>query len=170
MSDEDENASQTNRRQRVEASDASDVSEAESDDLCEDEEPSYLSPSEKDWATADKSLRAPKHGLSTEVYGMEFMRIPDDRVFTMDAVSKCWKTIQSGADSLLANETEGGSWFFCEACVAQIPKNLQSCLYFFHMLRGSIDDYKYYAVPSKNVLLRRKRGDKSRISDMIWNR
>ena len=167
MSDEE---SQSHRLSRMEESEEDDASGNESDDLCNEDEPSYLSPCERDWATADKSIRAPRNGVSVDVYGMEFMRIPDDRIFTMDAVSKCWKTIQSGADSLLANETEGGSWFFCEACVAQIPKTLQSCLYFFHMLRASIEDYKYYAVPSKNVLLRRKRGDKSRISDMIWNR
>ena len=38
------------------------------------------------------------------------------------------------------------------------------------MLLASVDDLKHYAVPSKNVTLQKKRGDKKCISDMMWHK
>ena len=125
---------------------------------------------EKDWATIADDLRRPRTWIDTNVFGAEFMQIPDDLIFTMDAVSKCWKTIPSDSMSLLTDETDGGSWAFCEPCVAQLPKMLQTFIYFFHILAANIDDLKFFAVPSKHVSLRRKRGERSKINDMIWHK
>ena len=97
------------------------------------------------------------------------MQIPADRLITMDAVSKCWKSVARDSPTLLTDETEGGSWAFCEPCVAQLPKMLQTFIYFFHVLAASVDDLKFYAVPSKHASLRRKRGDRNKISDIIWH-
>lgn len=38
------------------------------------------------------------------------------------------------------------------------------------MLMASVDDLKYYAVPSKNITLRKKRGEKNCIKDMFWHK
>lgn len=144
--------------------------DSDQEDLCDGEEPEFHSMRERDWETIPLSLRRPRGPISTEVFGSEFMQLPENKTHTMDAVSKCWKTIPMGSPALLSDETEGGSWVFCEACVAQIPKNLQEILYFFHMLLGSVNDLKYYAVPSRNVVLRRSRGDRKVISDIIWHK
>lgn len=88
----------------------------------------------------------------------------------MDAVSKCWKSIPIDSPVLLTNETDGGSWAFCEPCVAQIPKNIQSFIYFFHKLAASVEDLKFYAVPTRSIALRRKRGEKSKFADLIWHK
>jgi len=178
MDEENESSEESgsvSRRRFIENTEDSEQSvnnsgEDEGDDLCDEEEPENRNPREKDWATAPECIRRPRSFVSTENFGAEFMKIPDDRIFTMDGVSKCWKTIPNSSESLLSNETEGGSWVFCEPCVAQIPKNIQSFIYFFHALECSIDDLKFYAVPSRNVTLRRKRGEKARISDMIWHK
>ena len=151
-------------------SDSDDVGSSGGDLLCDEEEPEQRSMRERDWQTIPDALRSPRGIISTAVFGEDFMRLPDNKVYTMDAVSKCWKTIPLGSPSLLSDETEGGSWVFCEACVAQIPKTLQEILYFFHMLLGSVSDLKYYAVPSRNVVLKRSRGDRKVISDMIWHK
>jgi hypothetical protein len=141
------------------------------DDLmCDPSEPSNATPQERDWATISESLLRPRGVISTQVFGEEFMRVPEDRIFTMDAVSKCWAAVARDSQTLLVDETEGGSWAFCEACVAQIPKTLQSFLYFFHMLSADIEDLRHYAVPSRNVSLRKKRGEKTKIADLIWHK
>ena len=174
-SDHSEESSNLSRRRFIESNEQSDESANESgeencDDLCDDDEPENRNSREKDWATAPECIRHPRSFVSVDIFGAEFMKIPDDRVFTMDGVSKCWKTVPISSESLLSNETEGGSWCFCEPCVAQIPRNIQNFIYFFHVLQSSIEDLKFYAVPSKNVTLRRKRGEKARISDMIWHK
>ena len=141
------------------------------DDLmCDPNEPTNLSPQESDWATISETLRRPRGLISTHTFGGEFMQIPDDRIFTMDAVSKCWSTVAKDSPTLLVDETEGGSWAFCEPCVAQIPKTLQSFLFFFHVLASDIEDLRFFAVPSRNVSLRKKRGEKMKIADLIWHK
>lgn len=164
---ENENEEGNGSRERC----GSDEDEMDGDDLmCDPSEPMNLSPQEQDWATIAEALRRPRGLISTQVFGSEFMRIPDDRIFTMDAVSKCWATVARDSPTLLVDETEGGSWAFCEPCVAQIPKTLQSFLFFFHVLASDIEDLRYFAVPSKNVSLRKKRGEKMKIADLIWHK
>jgi hypothetical protein len=138
--------------------------------MCDINEPSNESPQERDWSTISDALRRPRGVISTEIFGQEFMQMPSDRIFTMDAVSKCWATVPRDSPALLVDETEGGSWAFCEACVAQIPKTLQSFLYFFHKLSADIEDLRHYAVPSQNVSLRKKRGEKNKIADLMWHK
>ena len=143
----------------------------DTDDLmCDPSEPQNLTPQEKDWATISDSLRFPRGGVETKFFGSEYMKMPETRVFTMDAVSKCWATVQRDSPTLLVEEIDGGSWAFCESCVAQIPKTLQSFLFFFHMLAADIEDLRHFAVPSRNVSLRKKRGEKNKIADMIWHK
>jgi hypothetical protein len=165
----DDDSDEPRARIIANASDAED-SDGEGADLCSAEEPVQRSMGERDWQTIPDVLRCPRAAISTDVFGHDFMRLPEDKVHTMDAVSKCWKTVGVDSPSLLSDETEGGSWVFCEACVAQIPKNLQEILYFFHMLQGSVQDLKYYAVPTRNVVLRKSRGDRKIISDLIWHK
>lgn len=148
-----------------------DEEEMDSDDLmCDASEPLNATPQERDWATIAESLRRPRGVVSTQFFGEEFMQLPKDRVFTMDAVSKCWATLERDSPALLVNETDGGSWAFCEECVAQIPKTLQSFLYFFHSLATDVEDLRHYAVPSRNVTLRKKRGEKVKIADLMWHK
>jgi len=143
----------------------------DTDDLmCDPSEPQNLTPQEKDWATISDSLRFPRGGIEVKIFGSEYMKMPDTRVFTMDAVSKCWATVPRDSPTLLLEEIDGGSWAFCESCVAQIPKTLQSFLFFFHMLAADIEDLRHFAVPSRNVSLRKKRGEKNKIADMIWHK
>jgi hypothetical protein len=56
----------------------------------------------------------------------------------MDAYGKCWKPIEHDSDSLMVSETDGGSWVFCQGCVAEIPHDIQQMLYFFHMLQTGL--------------------------------
>lgn len=142
----------------------------EDDRMCDPEEPANLTSQQKDWATIAESLRRPRAFISTDIFGGEFMCLPEDRIFTMDAVSKCWKSVARDSSTLLTNDTEGGSWAFCEPCVAQIPKNIQSFIYFFHKLAASVDDLKFYAVPTRTIAVRRKRGEKNKFADLIWHK
>ena len=142
----------------------------ESEQMCNSQEPLNLTPQQKDWATMAECLRRPRAFISTQNFGPEFMNLPEDRILTMDGVSKCWKSVAKDSPALLANETDGGSWAFCEPCVAQLPKNIQSFIFFFHKLSASIEDLKHFAVPTRTIALRRKRGEKSKISDLIWHR
>lgn len=162
-----ENASGETRRENR---DANEDEMDEEDLMCDAAEPSNESPQEKDWATVADSLRRPRGTISTKVFGEEFMQVPPDRILTMDAVSKCWAMVARDSPALLVDETEGGSWAFCEPCVAQIPKNLQSFLYFFHKLAADVEDLKHFAVPSQNVSLRKKRGEKNKIADLMWHK
>lgn len=150
---------------------AEDEEDVDSEDLmCNAVEPSNATPQERDWATIAQTLLRPRGVVSTQFFGEEFMRLPRDRVFTMDAVSKCWSTLERESPSLLVNETDGGSWAFCEECVAQIPKTLQSFLYFFHVLAAEVEDLRHFAVPSRCVKLRKKRGEKMKIADLMWHK
>lgn len=170
---EPENADDPDQEDETEPRNRDDGSDAgiEGDDLmCDPSEPTNATPQERDWATIADGLVRPRGVISTQIFGNEFMRVPEDRIFTMDAVSKCWAAVARDSPTLLVNETEGGSWAFCEACVAQIPKTLQSFLYFFHMLAADIEDLRHYAVPSRNVSLRKKRGEKTKIADLIWHK
>lgn len=142
----------------------------ENEPMCNANEPLNLTSQEKDWATMAECLRRPRAFISTVSFGGDLMKIPDNRIYTMDAVSKCWKTVARDSPVLLADETEGGSWAFCESCVAQLPKNIQSFIYFFHKLAAGIENLKHFAVPTRNVALRKKRGEKSKISDLIWHK
>lgn len=147
-----------------------DSEDAGGEAMCDLYEPSNLSVQESDWATIPESLSRPRGVISTDVFGVDFMRLPEDRLYTMDAVSKCWATLDRDSSALLVDEIDGGSWAFCEECVAQIPKTLQSFLYFFHVLASDIEDLRFYAVPSRNVSLRKKRGEKVKIADMMWHK
>ena len=165
--------SEINSEAALASADSLDDENEESDNpepMCDLREPRNMTAREKDWASIAECLRRPRGFISTEVFGSEFMQIPAERIFMMDAVSKCWKTIPSNSPSLLTDETEGGSWAFCEPCVAQLPKTLQSFIFFFHVLSGNIEDLKHFAVPSKHVSLRRKRGERGKINDMIWHK
>jgi len=105
---------------------SSDASDEDNDDdasgaqMCEEDEPNYLTPRQKDWKTIPKELREPRNFISTDVFGEDLMRIPENKVFTMDAVSKCWEVIPGDSPTLLYDETDGGTWAFCEQCVAQV--------------------------------------------------
>ena len=138
--------------------------------LCDENEPMSLSPRQKDWQTIPEALRRSRQIETTGLFGGDFMQLPADKVLTMDAVSKCWKTIPRDSPLLLTEEIDGGTWTFCEPCVAQLPKMLQSFLYFFHVIQASVEDLKHYALPSRNVTLGRKRGEMQKIQDLIWHR
>lgn len=112
-----------------------------------------LTDQEKDWFTAPPDLLE-DHSINLDAWGSDYLRIPEQRLVEMDAYSKCWKTMEPSSPSLLLNETDGGVWAFCQGCVANVPRELQEILYFFHMLQCHINNMYHYVVPSKNVTLR----------------
>lgn len=117
-------------------------------------EPLRYTQQELDWMTLPDILRQYTDRINTNTFGREFLRIPSHKIVEMDAFSKCWKSVPSDSHNLLLNEADGGVWAFCQGCVANIPRDLQEILYFFHMLQSHITNLSHYAVPSKNVVLR----------------
>ena len=112
---------------------SSDASDEENDEeggtqLCDEDEPTYLTPRQKDWKTIPKELRQPRNFISTSTFGDDLMRIPENKMFTMDAVSKCWEVIPPDSTTLLYDETDGGTWAFCEQCVAQVSTMGGACI------------------------------------------
>ena len=115
---------------------SSDASDASDDDagggmMCEEDEPTYLMPRQTDWKTIPEELRRPRNYITTDFLGEDFMRIPENKIFTMDAVSKCWEVIHPESPTLLYDETDGGTWAFCEQCVAQVRFMMLSCVEVF---------------------------------------
>ena len=108
--------------------------------------------------------------MHLNIQGERVMQMPESAIGTMDSVSKCWRTIEPNSPSLLTNESEGGSWAFCEECVAQIPKNLQEFLFFFHKLKTNLNDLRGFVVPSGSVTLGRSRMSKTEISHLVWHK
>jgi len=142
-----------NRIQHISQSISSDSPPRSSANFFDAQERDILTDQEKDWMSAPPELLQ-SHFLDLDYWGHEYLRIPEQRLVEMDAVSKCWKTLPPDSPSLLLNETDGGVWAFCQGCVANIPRELQEILYFFHMLQCHINNMYHYAVPSKNVTLR----------------
>lgn len=141
--------------------------------MCEPDEPriSAISSRECDWETIADQLRTTGSlDCHTEVFGGDLMKIPVNLINTMDGASKSWRTMDPKSDALLSDETEGGSWAFCEKCVAQIPKHLQEILYFFHRLKSEILDYRGYAVPGRNIVLLKTPSNKDAVSGLLWCR
>ena len=142
--------------------------------ICAHDEPplvANLSNREEDWRTIAEILRKPRlMDCHTQIFGEEFMRMPADTIHTMNGVSKCWRTVAPGCDSLLTDETEGGSWAFCEQCVAQIPKHIQEILYFFHRLKTQLTDYRGFAMKSSTVAFARSHANKTEVPYLIWSR
>lgn len=133
--------------------DFSDEEHSPSANLFDIHEREILTDQEKDWFTAPNDL-LDDHSINLDSWGSEYLRIPEQRLVEMDAYSKCWKTTEPSSPSLLLNETDGGVWAFCQGCVANIPRELQEIMYFFHMLQCHINNMYHYVVPSKNVTLR----------------
>lgn len=117
-------------------------------------EPAHLTDQEKDWQTIPEDMRNKVDSISLDRWGHEYLRVPAKYFLEMDGVSKCWKSIPNDSPSLLLNEMDGGVWAFCQGCVANIPKDLQEILYFFHMLQCHISNLNHYVVPTKNTVLR----------------
>ena len=84
----------------------------------------------------------------------DLLRIPSHLLSTMDAYGKCWKPIEHDSDSLMVSETDGGSWVFCQGCVAEIPHDIQQMLYFFHMLQTGLQVGEFVLFIELGLILR----------------
>lgn len=142
------------------------------EDLCDSVEslPETTSSLERAWKSIPKCMHAPSQPFIIDNYFDPMLQLPHDKVCTMDAVSKCWKTIMPNSDSLLLQETDGITWAICEECVSQIPKEIYSALNFFHKLQAHIQDYAMYAVPMENITLKRDRKRPKIITNIVWTR
>jgi hypothetical protein len=138
--------------------------------LCGEEEDDRAGARATDWSTILQTLRRPANPISLDFWRPGYMDLPSSHMKTMDAFSKSWRNISPNSPELLHSEVDGGSWIFCESCVAEIPLGIQKTLYFFHTLLTSVKNYKMYAVPTAAISLRYKRGDKKTISEMVWNK
>jgi hypothetical protein len=96
------------------------------------------------------------------------LQIPLDKQFTMDATSKCWRSIPNDADSLLQHEPDGITWAICEECVTQIPIQIQKAIYFFHSFWTHIQDYAGYAVESRSIGFKTLRNKPKVVMRLVW--
>jgi hypothetical protein len=124
----------------------------------------------KDWESIPHKLSHPAHILASDVYVDPTMKVPNDKIFTMDAVSKCWKCIPTGSNSLMHHPPDGVTWAICEEAVTQLPPTIQRSVYLFHTLRTHISDLALYSVPSENILLKRDKKRPKVITKLLWSR
>jgi hypothetical protein len=106
----------------------------------------------------------------SQIYEDPLVVIPSKYLQTMDAVSKCWKTVPPESDSLLIQEPDGITWAIAKECMEQIPMEIQNALYFFHSLLSHVRDFNRYAIPTNNVQFKRNRMNKKVITQLQWSR
>ncbi len=130
--------------------------------------PDYVHIFSRMWASIPAELCSGSFPL--DVYEDSSLTLPEDKIITMDGVSKCWKTLDPDSDSLLIQEPDGITWAICEECVSQIPKEIQHALYFFHSLLCHVQDFAKYALPSDNILFHKERKRSKVVSKLLWSR
>lgn len=110
------------------------------------------------------------HDFSLDVVQDDQLVLPEESIVSMDGVSKCWKTLSTASRSLLMEEPDGCTWAICEESVSQLPREIQSALYFFHSLKAHVQDYAKYALPSENISIVRDRKHNKVIRKLLWKR
>lgn len=124
----------------------------------------------KDWESIPHKLSHPTHLLASDIYTDPTMKVPYDKLSTMDGVSKCFRCIPSDSDSLILHEPDGITWAICEEGVTQLPRTIQKAVYFFHTLLAHIGDLALFSVPSENILLKRDKKRPKVITKILWSR
>lgn len=105
-----------------------------------------------------------------EYYKAENLYIPPESINIMDARSKVWVTKDTNSDELLMQDSDGPTWAICQECVAQIPREIQNALYFFHSLSCHVRDGAQYMIPTDNIELKCDRTRAKVVTGMYWKR
>jgi hypothetical protein len=127
---------------------------------------SYL----RNWSTIPTVLSKATNAFKLPIHVDKMMEIPEDKLYTMDGVSKCWKSIPNTSESLLHQEPDGITWAICEECVTSIPLEIQHALYFFHSLQAHVQDYSMFAVESENIIMKHDRKKHKTVRKLLWSR
>ena len=174
--EQDEQENEENEQEELDKNDQEDEQENEketnSEEICSETEDipqknkSYY---KKHWDTIPTILRETVNPFPMDAVENPFLTIPEDKLLTMDATSKCWKNISNKSECLLQQEPDGITWAICEECVTQIPLQIQHAIYFFHSLQSHVQDYTGYAAESKNIVFKRDGRKTKVITKLLWN-
>jgi len=121
------------------------------------------------WESVPDPLKGIDLSFPMDILEDPILSIPPEKQATMDGTSKCWRSIAPTSESLLHQEPDGITWAICEECVTQIPLEIQHAIFFFHSLKGHIQDYSGYSIESKNISFRMDRKRPKVVTKLLWS-